>query len=87
MFNNFGVMFASVVFIGIYNCSSVFPNVSRERTVMYRERFAGMYSSWAYSLAQVHIHLKLFNLYNINLYSKNENIKVRPNKKSTSNCV
>ncbi|KAL9389216.1 hypothetical protein Peur_017821 [Populus x canadensis] len=27
--------------------------VARERTVFYRERFAGMYSSWAYSFAQV----------------------------------
>uniref|UniRef100_A0A9I9CX19 ABC transporter domain-containing protein n=1 Tax=Cucumis melo TaxID=3656 RepID=A0A9I9CX19_CUCME len=57
LFNNFGVMYSSVVFMGIYNCSSVFPNVSRERTVMYRERFAGMYSPWAYSLAQVIIEV------------------------------
>ncbi|XP_022154233.1 pleiotropic drug resistance protein 3-like isoform X2 [Momordica charantia] len=57
LFNNFGSMYSSVNFIGIHNCATVFPNVSRERTVMYRERFAGMYSSWAYSLAQVIIEV------------------------------
>ncbi|KAK4595262.1 hypothetical protein RGQ29_013623 [Quercus rubra] len=30
----------------------VLPYVATERTIMYREIFAGMYSSWAYSLAQ-----------------------------------
>lgn len=82
-------MYSSVIFLGIYNCSSVFPNISRERTVMYRERFAGMYSSGAYSLAQVFI-LTFFDLYNINLQlkkKKEESIKVRPNKKSSSNCI
>ncbi|WVZ55009.1 hypothetical protein U9M48_005728 [Paspalum notatum var. saurae] len=29
------------------------PVISIERTVVYRERFAGMYSPWAYSFAQV----------------------------------
>uniref|UniRef100_A0A9I9CWU5 ABC transporter domain-containing protein n=1 Tax=Cucumis melo TaxID=3656 RepID=A0A9I9CWU5_CUCME len=53
LFNVFGSMYTAVIFLGIDNCSSVLPNVSTERTVMYRERFAGMYSSWAYSLAQV----------------------------------
>lgn len=42
-----------MIFIGINNSSSVLPYVATERTVMYRERFAGMYSPWAYSLAQV----------------------------------
>jgi hypothetical protein len=31
----------------------VMPFVSIERSVVYRERFAGMYSPWAYSFAQV----------------------------------
>ncbi|KAG6580843.1 Pleiotropic drug resistance protein 3, partial [Cucurbita argyrosperma subsp. sororia] len=53
LFNIFGSMYTAVIFLGIDNCSSVLPYVSMERTVMYRERFAGMYSSWAYSLAQV----------------------------------
>lgn len=46
-------MYATVIFFGINNCSSVVPFVATERTVLYRERFAGMYSSWAYSSAQV----------------------------------
>lgn len=46
-------MYTAVVFLGINNSSTVLHSVDTERTVMYRERFAGMYSSWAYSLAQV----------------------------------
>ncbi|XP_038903616.1 pleiotropic drug resistance protein 3-like isoform X2 [Benincasa hispida] len=53
LFNVFGSMYTAIIFLGIDNCGSVLPYVSMERTVMYRERFAGMYSSWAYSLAQV----------------------------------
>ncbi|KAK2970229.1 hypothetical protein RJ640_021665 [Escallonia rubra] len=39
------------------NCSSVLPFIADERTIMYRERFAGMYSSWAYSFAQVTVEI------------------------------
>ncbi|XP_075657931.1 pleiotropic drug resistance protein 3-like [Castanea sativa] len=46
-------MYSAMIFLGISNCSKVLPYVAIERTVMYREKFAGMYSSWAYSLAQV----------------------------------
>ena len=46
-------MYTAAIFLGINNCSSVLPYVATERTVMYRERFAGMYSAWAYALAQV----------------------------------
>ncbi|KAI6684522.1 hypothetical protein NL676_030435, partial [Syzygium grande] len=52
LFNIFGSMYVAVIFLGINNCSSVLQYVAMERTVMYRERFAGMYSSWAFSLAQ-----------------------------------
>ncbi|KAL6287923.1 hypothetical protein ACE6H2_012313 [Prunus campanulata] len=38
--------------MGIGNCSSVLPFIATERNVVYRERFAGMYSSWAYSFSQ-----------------------------------
>ncbi|KAG1326103.1 Pleiotropic drug resistance protein 3 [Cocos nucifera] len=44
-------------FIGINNCSSVKPFVATERAVVYRENFAGMYSPWAYSFAQVVIEI------------------------------
>ncbi|XP_076956671.1 pleiotropic drug resistance protein 3-like [Bidens hawaiensis] len=55
LFNVFGSMFAAILFSGINNASSVIPYVSMERTVLYRERFSGMYASWAYALAQVAI--------------------------------
>lgn len=48
-----GAMYASVLFIGISNCSTVQPMVATERTVFYRERAAGMYSSLPYAMAQV----------------------------------
>ncbi|KAH9733931.1 hypothetical protein KPL71_017200 [Citrus sinensis] len=37
LFNIVGSLYMVVVFLGINNCSSVIPNVARERTVMYRE--------------------------------------------------
>ncbi|XP_030477545.1 pleiotropic drug resistance protein 3-like isoform X2 [Syzygium oleosum] len=57
LFNIFGSMYVAVIFLGINNCSSVLQYVAMERTVMYRERFAGMYSSWAFSLAQVVVEI------------------------------
>jgi hypothetical protein len=53
LFNLMGSMYASVVFVGVNNSSSVQPVVAVERTVFYREREAGMYSSFPYSFAQV----------------------------------
>ncbi|XP_071725520.1 pleiotropic drug resistance protein 3-like isoform X2 [Rutidosis leptorrhynchoides] len=55
LFNILGSMYSALLFSGINNCSSVIPHVSMERTVLYRERFSGMYASWAYALAQVTI--------------------------------
>ncbi|XVE63169.1 hypothetical protein DITRI_Ditri06bG0178800 [Diplodiscus trichospermus] len=57
LFNVFGSMYAAVVFLGMNSCSSVQPFVATERAIMYRERFAGMYSSWVYALAQVTIEV------------------------------
>ncbi|KAM1490305.1 pleiotropic drug resistance protein 3-like [Malus sylvestris] len=53
LFNVLGSMFAGVLFLGINNCSTVLQHVATERNVMYREKFSGMYSPWAFSLAQV----------------------------------
>ncbi|KAH9676831.1 ABC transporter G family member 37 [Citrus sinensis] len=44
-------------FISLVITCHVIPNVARERTVMYREGFAGMYSPWAYALAQVTVEI------------------------------
>ncbi|KAI4301667.1 hypothetical protein L6164_034920 [Bauhinia variegata] len=57
LFNAFGSMYISILFLGINNCNSVLSYVATERPVMYRERFAGMYSSWAYSAAQVAVEV------------------------------
>ncbi|OVA07250.1 ABC transporter-like [Macleaya cordata] len=57
LFSIAGSMFLAIMFLGLNNCSTVLPCVGTERTVLYRERFAGMYSSWAYSAAQVAIEI------------------------------
>ncbi|WVZ09670.1 hypothetical protein V8G54_014200 [Vigna mungo] len=46
VFNVFGAMY-----------SAFLPYVATERTVLYREKFAGMYSPWTYSFAQVLIEV------------------------------
>ncbi|MFS8007347.1 putative ABC-2 type transporter [Helianthus anomalus] len=53
--NMMGALFAAVVFHGAINQNAVQPVVAVERTVFYRERAAGMYSSLPYALAQVTI--------------------------------
>ncbi|EXB53833.1 Pleiotropic drug resistance protein 3 [Morus notabilis] len=55
--NILGSMYEAVMFLGISNCSPALPQIATERTVLYRERFAHMYSSWAYALAQVIIEV------------------------------
>ncbi|XVF66043.1 hypothetical protein PTKIN_Ptkin10aG0002400 [Pterospermum kingtungense] len=57
LFDILGSMYIAVIFLGINNCSSVLPYVETERNVLYREKFAGMYSPWAYSFAQVAIEI------------------------------
>lgn len=52
-FNIIGSMYVFMIFTGISSCSSVLPFIATQRTIVYRERFARMYSSWAYTLAQV----------------------------------
>ncbi|KAL3740884.1 hypothetical protein ACJRO7_022072 [Eucalyptus globulus] len=47
-----GALYASCLFLGVNNASSVQPIVSIERTVFYREKAAGMYSPLAYAAAQ-----------------------------------
>ncbi|CAL9772774.1 unnamed protein product [Musa acuminata subsp. burmannicoides] len=53
IFNNFGVMYASALFQGFVNAILMQPLVWMERTVLYREGSAGMYTSMAYTIAQV----------------------------------
>ncbi|XVF38962.1 hypothetical protein REPUB_Repub20aG0148200 [Reevesia pubescens] len=57
LFNVLGIMYSALVFFGINSCSTVQPFISMQRTVLYREMFAGMYTPWAYSFAQVIIEI------------------------------
>ncbi|KAK7268421.1 hypothetical protein RIF29_21119 [Crotalaria pallida] len=55
LINIVGAMYAAVFFLGGTYTSSVQPVVAIERTVFYRERAAGMYSTLPYAFAQVAI--------------------------------
>ncbi|GLT42698.1 hypothetical protein SLA2020_166840 [Shorea laevis] len=57
LFNIMGPLYGFIIVVGLSSCSSVTPFIATQRTVVYRERFAGMYSSWAYSLSQVIIEI------------------------------
>ncbi|KAK9035696.1 hypothetical protein V6N11_077729 [Hibiscus sabdariffa] len=56
-FNIMGSIYVFMISAGVSSCSSVLPFVANQRTIVYRERFVRMYSSWAYSLAQVIIEI------------------------------
>ncbi|KAF3618071.1 Pleiotropic drug resistance protein 3 [Capsicum annuum] len=49
--------YAAILFLGIQNATAVQPVIAIERTVFYRERAAGMYSSLPYAFGQVMIEL------------------------------
>ncbi|XP_047307747.1 ABC transporter G family member 39-like [Impatiens glandulifera] len=55
LMNLFGALYSAILFLGATNALSVQPVVAIERTVFYRERAAGMYSSLSYAFAQVAI--------------------------------
>ncbi|GMH03649.1 hypothetical protein Nepgr_005488 [Nepenthes gracilis] len=50
-------MYVTVVFLSFRNSSTVQPVVAAERTILYRERGAGMYSAMPYALAQVMVEI------------------------------
>ena len=51
--NVLGALYASVLFFAVINALIVQPVLSAERAVSYRERAAGMYSFWPWTLAIV----------------------------------
>ncbi|KAL0927355.1 hypothetical protein M5K25_001518 [Dendrobium thyrsiflorum] len=57
IFSIMGSMYLATVFLGIMNSVTVLPIIAREREVLYRERFAGMYSCKAYAFAQVVVEI------------------------------
>ncbi|GKC54080.1 ABC transporter G family member 35-like protein, partial [Tanacetum coccineum] len=52
-----GAMYSAIFFIGVNNSQTVQPVVATERTVFYRERAAGLYSSLPYAMAQVIVEI------------------------------
>ncbi|KAD2806219.1 hypothetical protein E3N88_39596 [Mikania micrantha] len=52
-----GALYVGVFFVGMNNCQTVQPVVASERTVFYRERAAGMYSTLPYAMAQVLVEI------------------------------
>ncbi|KAK2076469.1 hypothetical protein QBZ16_000994 [Prototheca wickerhamii] len=52
-----GLLFASTMFLGLSNCMTVQPIADQQRSVMYRERAAGMYGVMPYSFAQCLVEL------------------------------
>jgi len=57
IFNVLGCLYTVCLFLGILNSVFAQPVISDERTVMYRERGAGMYSvmPWYFGLAAVEL--------------------------------
>ncbi|XP_019444266.1 PREDICTED: ABC transporter G family member 34-like [Lupinus angustifolius] len=53
--NMFGGLYVAVTFLGYTNASGVQPVIDIERTVLYREKAAGMYSALPYAISQVAI--------------------------------
>ncbi|KAK9065385.1 hypothetical protein SSX86_016768 [Deinandra increscens subsp. villosa] len=53
----FGGLYGAVLFAGINNGNTVVPISAFERTVFYRERAAGMYSTLPYAMAQVVVEI------------------------------
>ena len=51
--NSMELLFVVVLFIGVNNASLVAPVVDVERTILYREKEAGMYLALPYVVAQV----------------------------------
>ncbi|MBA0790756.1 hypothetical protein Gohar_015383 [Gossypium harknessii] len=57
LFNIMGSVYVFTISIGASNLLSILPIVTSQRTITYRERFAGMYPSKAHSLSQVIIEI------------------------------
>ncbi|KAE9585402.1 putative sulfate-transporting ATPase [Lupinus albus] len=53
--NMFGGLYVAVTFLGYTNAAGVQPIIDIERTVLYREKAAGMYSALPYAISQVSI--------------------------------
>ncbi|XP_047174890.1 ABC transporter G family member 39-like isoform X1 [Vigna umbellata] len=63
-----GAMYTAVMFLGTQNTMGVQPIVDIERTVLYRERAAGMYSTLTYAISQVAVET-IYNAIQTTLFS------------------
>ncbi|XP_061340292.1 ABC transporter G family member 39-like isoform X2 [Gastrolobium bilobum] len=68
VFNLLGAVYSAMMFLGNMNAAGVQPVVNIERTVLYRERAAGMYSTLSYAVGQVAIEA-IYNLVQAALYT------------------
>ncbi|TVU11149.1 hypothetical protein EJB05_44716, partial [Eragrostis curvula] len=57
VFNMLGIAYASALFLGLVNCSTLQPIVAMEKVVFYREKASSMYSSMAYAIAQIAVEI------------------------------
>ncbi|XP_027349244.1 ABC transporter G family member 34-like [Abrus precatorius] len=67
LMNLLGAMYSAVMFLGTMNAMGVQPIIDIERTVLYRERAAGMYSALPYAISQVVIET-LYNAVQTGIY-------------------
>lgn len=51
-----GSMYLAIIFLGAQNSLSVIPVLAIERLIYYRERAAGMYSSFPYAFGLVYYY-------------------------------
>nr|KYP71089.1 ABC transporter G family member 34 [Cajanus cajan] len=66
--NVLGAMFTAMLFLGATNAMGVQPIVDIERTILYREKAAGMYSALPYALGQVTVEA-IYNLIQAAIYT------------------
>ncbi|KAH7290028.1 hypothetical protein KP509_30G029300 [Ceratopteris richardii] len=57
LMNAMGGLYSAVIFLGTTNANMIQPVAGFERVVFYRERAAGMYSSFSYAFAQLMIEI------------------------------
>eukprot|EP00267_Zea_mays_P044946 XP_020397175.1 ABC transporter G family member 45 [Zea mays] len=57
VFNILGIAYASALFLGLVNCSTLQPILAMEKVVFYREKASDMYSSMAYVITQIGIEI------------------------------
>ncbi|KAL6614945.1 hypothetical protein ACP70R_037215 [Stipagrostis hirtigluma subsp. patula] len=76
LFDAMGSMCNAVFFVGIQNTITVQPLMDAERRVFYREKAAGMYSSYPYAAAQVIIEIPYIFLQSVMFMTLSPNCEI-----------